>query len=380
MKLGLLLPRSTFQPLLQHDLLAGCKAYMAHRELPVELVTANIGYGTDVPAVFAAAEKMLMEDNVDVLAIYADQDSLQQIADFARAVNKLVILLHPGARYFHAWEPHTHVISHTLHHSLCCRFTAELAATKAAAAAYATSFFDCGFPASHSLSQHYADNGGQIEHNFISKFNSSDFSISPLVDFLRQQPAVTSVLSMYNGDLAYYFLRQLQEAAIPNLEVFAAPMVFEPSLATAHGALPPLSYSLQGYLPWAAAIELPANKIFTDTCAAATNRVVNSAMMHGWTTAQLVEYILQGASQHQYAATAIMKHLATLDIATPRGTLHFDAATHHTLAPVWQATAGGDMVVKINGNIPDITPAWSTMKAAVEGVVTTHWFNTYPCA
>jgi|GEM_PF-6172908 len=380
MKLGLLLPRSSFQPLLQHDLLGGCKAFIDSRQLPVTLVTANIGFGTDPAAVLAAAEKMLMEDGVDVLGIYADQETLQQVANFARAVNKLVILIHPGARYFHDWEPHSHLISHTLHHSLCCRFTAEMAADQAGEAAYATSFFDCGFPAGHALTQFYADKGGQVQFNFISKYKRDEFTIAPLADFLRQQPAVKSVLSLYNGDLAYYFLRQLQEAGLPDLQLFAGPMVFEPSPATEFGPLPQLSYSLQGYLPWAAGIDTPANREFVATCTAALKRPVNSAALHGWTTAQLAAYMLEGAAQHGFAANGILESLPALALESPRGTLRFDAESHHTLAPIWHAATDAAFNITVNGNIPDIATPWRELRAAVKGIVTAHWINTYPCA
>ncbi|MFB6456696.1 ABC transporter substrate-binding protein [Chitinophaga sp. Hz27] len=379
MKTGILLPRSTFHPVLQYDLLAGCQTYLKSCNAEIEIVTANIGFGTDTSTVQQHAEQLLLEQGVDVLIAYADQETMLQVANLARAANKLLIMVHPGARYLHPWEPHPNTISHTLHHQLCCKYTGAFAAQQTKAAAFTSSFFDAGFPISHSLMEGYTRAEGMIQYNYISKYKIAEFDISPLIDFLHNNPSVSSLLSLFNGDLAHHFLKLLSESKIPGLNIYAGPFMLDDALPAAYGALN-LPFSLQGYTPWAAGIDLPANKLFLETCRKEINRNINSFTMLGWTTGQLLEFILRNASAHQFNPGAVISSLEMMHIDSPRGALQFDKDTHHTLAPIWFANTDQHLHVNVENAIDDILPSWNQLVEEVKGVVTAHWLNSYPCA
>ncbi|NIG54507.1 ABC transporter substrate-binding protein [Chitinophaga sp. Cy-1792] len=378
MKTGILLPKSNYQPLLQYDFLAGCKASLAHVGTDVEYVTANIGFGTDKDAVYAAAEKMLMEDDVDVLVMYADQQSLLPVAEFARAANKLIILVHPGARYMHGWEPHPNVISHTLQHNLCCQQTAARAAGIATKAAFCTSFFEAGFPVSHALSHYYISNGGMLEYNFISRFKAAEFTVAPLVAFLQQRPDVTTLLTLFNGELGHLFLQQLAAAQLDNLQLFAGPMLFEDALVANYGPIQ-LSCSLEGYIPWHPAVDLPANKLFMEQMSQTLERAITSFTMHGWTTGQLLAAIASGKAAHGYKPKGVLQALEQVQIDSPRGPITFDPATQHTLAPLWYAHADANMHVTIGHEMTATLDQWTALQSEVKGAFISNWNNTYPC-
>ncbi|HEY0612213.1 MAG TPA: ABC transporter substrate-binding protein, partial [Chitinophaga sp.] len=281
MKIGALLPRSVFQPLLQHNFQQGMQAYLEYRKVPAELITANIGFGTEPEMMLAQAEKMLLENQADVLVLYADQDYVQRIASLARSLNRLVLLVHNGAKYKYSWEPHPAVLSHTLNNTIQCRLTGRYAASLFNNAAVCTSFYDGGYSHCHALTQPYTDNGGSVAYNFVSQFKAQEFNAAPLIDFLRANTQVKALLSLFNGELAHCFLHQLQQANVSkDIQVFASPMLLDETLTSIYGELN-LPFRISGYVPWVSSIDNEANKLFISQFQSFTGRDANLAGMHG---------------------------------------------------------------------------------------------------
>ncbi|HJT74919.1 MAG TPA: ABC transporter substrate-binding protein [Chitinophaga sp.] len=380
MKIGALLPRSTFQPLLHHNFQQGMQAYLQYRQVPAELITAHIGFGTEPEKVLAEAEKMLLEQQVDVLVLYADQDAVQNIASLARSLNRLVLLVHNGAKYPYNWEPHPVVLSHTLNNTIQCRLTGQYAAGLLKDAAVCTSFYDGGYSHCHALTQSYMDNGGNIAYNFVSQYKVQEFNSTPLHDFLKANTHVQALLSLFNGDLAHCFLQQLQQQDIAkDLQVFASPMLLDETLPAVYGELR-LPFRISGYVPWTSSIDNNANRLLKTQFLHSTGREANLAGMHGWDTALILEHIFNTADQHRFRAKDILAGLDGITFDSPRGPLRMDTATHHMLAPAWLVQANEVLEQEVTGRVDDTAKTWQEILNDKTIATATGWINTYLCA
>lgn len=379
MKTGILLPKSTFHPLMHHHLLKAMQAYLQYREVSVEIFSANIGYGVDAHLVLQAAETMLLENEVDVLVLYADQAAVEKVAQLAKSLNRLVILMHGGAKYMNTWEPHPMVLSNTLNHTIHCRLTGIHTAALANDAAMCTSFYDAGYSHTHALVQPYADHGGNIQYNYVSQYTLKDFNIAPLAEFLKANGNIRTLLSLFNGDLAYCFLQQLQQTAMaPELQVFASPMLLDERLTTVHGELN-LPFSISGYVPWVSVLPNAANQLMK-TQLEQSGKAVNIDSMHGWETGILLEHIFKTANQHQFQAKKILASLADITIDSPRGPLRMDTATHHMIAPSWLVKTNENLEPAIIGENADTLQVWQDVVREQPTGIASGWINTYLCA
>ncbi|NLR59163.1 ABC transporter substrate-binding protein [Chitinophaga polysaccharea] len=380
MKIGALLPKSTFYPLLHHNLLKGVQAYLHYRQINAEIVTANIGYGVDADLMLQQAETMLLENGADVLLLYADQAAVEKIAQLARSLNKLVLLMHSGAKYMHAWEPHPAVLSNTLNHTIHCRLTGLYAAGNAADAAVCTSFYDAGYAHTHALVQPYSDSGGSVQYNFVSQYILKDFNIAPLTDFLHANPQVQTLLALFNGDLAHYFLQQLQQLTLaPQLQIFASPMLLDETLTSVHGELT-VPFPIRGYVPWVSSLPHKANQLLKVQFEQYSGRAVSLDSMHGWETGIILEHIFNTAAGHQFQAKKILAALADITIDSPRGPLRMDIATHHMIAPSWLVETSENLEPVIIGENVDTLQVWQDVVREQPAGIASGWINTYLCA
>ena len=380
MKIGALLPRSTFHPLLHHDFLQGMQAYLQCREVNTEFMIANIGYGTDPDLLVEQAEKLLLEQQADLLIVYADQANVSKIADLAKSLNRLVIVVHNGAKYMHEWEPHPVVLSHTLNNVIQCRLTGQYAASLSSDAAVCTSFYDGGYSHNHALIQAYADNGGAVQYNFVSQYKLREFNSAPLHDFLKTNTHVQTLLAIFNGELAHCFLQQLQQAevALP-LQVFGSPMVLDETITGVHGTLK-LPFRVSGYVPWISSLNNNANQLLKTTFKEHTRREVNLPGMHGWDTGIILEHIFNTANTHQFRAKDILASFSDVTLDSPRGHLQMDTATHHMIAPAWLVQTNEDFEPEIIGGTDNTKQVWQEIVQEQTPGVSTGWINTYLCA
>nr|WP_295864045.1 ABC transporter substrate-binding protein [uncultured Chitinophaga sp.] len=379
MKIGTLLPRSTFHLLLQHDFQAGMAAYLQHRQTGATLLSSNIKFGTDAGLVQQEAERLLLEENADILVVYADQETLKQTADLARMLNKLVIAVHSGAKYLHSWEPHPAMLSHTLNSTVHCRLTGMHAAMQASHAAVCTSFYDGGYSHCHALSDAYTKSGGQVTYNYISQYKTADFNTGPLEAFLGEHPETRALLSLFNGDLAHCFLQHLQRSGINGLQLFAGPMLLDETLPAIHGPLG-LPFRLRGYTPWVSILDNTANELFKTQFRQHCGREASIAALHGWNTGVILEQILGTAGEHHFRAGDILDMLKAVQLESPRGTLHMDAATHHILGPSWLVEMNEDFKPAILGEIGNTASILQDIVQMKPEGPSSGWVNTYLCA
>ncbi|MFY0256170.1 ABC transporter substrate-binding protein [Chitinophaga sp. 30R24] len=381
MKIGALLPRSTFHPLLHHDFLQGIQAYLQYQQIKADMLTGNIGYGTDADLIAAEAEKMLLENRVDLLIIYADQDTVKKTADLAKALNRLIILVHSGAKYIHDWEPHPAVLSHTLNHTIQCRLTGLYAGKLAPQAAVCTSYYDGGYSHSHTMTEAYIKHGGAIAYNYVSQYKVKDFDTTPLRQFLQTNSDVQTLLALFNGDLAHCFLQQLQESeAAQHLQIFGSPMLLDETLTTTYGTLQ-LPFRIIGYVPWVSTLNNHQNQLLKTQFQQYTGRDANLPGMHGWSTGIMLGHIYHTTDTHQFRAKDILTAFYDVTLDSPRGHLRMDPDTHHMIAPAYLVQTNEAHEPEVTGSTALTLQIWQEIVQEQSNMApSSGWINTYLCA
>ncbi|WP_160714001.1 ABC transporter substrate-binding protein [Chitinophaga solisilvae] len=381
MKAGLLLPGSTMLPLIRHDFLQGLQAALQYAGIDKEvtLVTANINYGINQEQVRAEAEKMFFQEQADILIVYGDQPELSAIQQLALSLNKLVIIVNNGAKYQEDIAPNPVVLYHTLQNVVQCRLTGIHAAAHGAAGV-CTSYYDGGYSHVHAMSQAYADHGGKVMFNFVSDYKVKDFHLQQLQAFLQTNPDTPSLLTLFNGDLAWHFLHRLQqlpEAAGKN--IFASPMLLDETLAPVYGELNP-HFRIGGYVPWTRTLDTEENKQFLQHFRSFAKREGSVLSMHGWENGLLLAHLFHNAPSHEFNGRKIVQLLRDIAINSPRGPISMDNNTHHIIAPAWYVQADPNFQLSVVTCVSQTDDVWKYIAEEKRTGISSGWINTYLCA
>jgi len=85
------------------DLLDGLRVHLRQMGFDDYTIhTENIGFGEDPEAVHAAAEKLLLNNEVDLLVVYATSLNAENLYSFATSSNKPILFLDAGMEFFEA--------------------------------------------------------------------------------------------------------------------------------------------------------------------------------------------------------------------------------------------------------------------------------------
>ena len=266
MKIGLLSPLSSAHPGISLDFMDGLHSFLAHHDIKqqIQLFKENIGYGGSEKDIYAKAEKLLINEDVDVLIAYADEKVVSILHPLLQATNKLLVLVNTGANYPLNWVPQPTIIRLNLQHAFCCWLTGALAAkTGNGHAAYCSTFYDCGYLHGAAMVNNFLSNGGTISHNYINNQASDQasdqaFEISQLTNFLVANPDCTNLLCIFDELPASLFYQQLNAYKSANeLRLFVSPMMLQrKALLTIEEDH---KFHIEGFVPWQPTATTEAN-------------------------------------------------------------------------------------------------------------------------
>src|SRR5690242_18797938 len=96
-RIGLLLPRSTDYPSMGFDMLDGLRCSLKNSgNETTSFFTENIGFGTDTAFNYAKAEKLFLQDNVDLIIAYSGSHNADSFYKLADGLGKPFIILDAG--------------------------------------------------------------------------------------------------------------------------------------------------------------------------------------------------------------------------------------------------------------------------------------------
>lgn len=332
-KIGLLLPRSTDYPAMGFDMLDGLRAGLLQQGITdAQVITENIGFGEDINVTYAKAEKLLLQDDVQVLVIYSNVSNAELLYPLAASVQRAFIFLDAGMQL-----PGTVINDYCYHISMqgahACYLSGGQVAAGGRKVLMATSFYDGGYRGPWSYHTSIALAGGSVCGNYVSGYKVADFSIASYLDMLERAGA-ESVAACFSSYLAELFMQALKAAGDKaiSLPFYCSPYMAEEQLL-AKCDFP--GGSFHAIVPWASSLQNEEQHMFREAVLQQRKKAPNLFHLFGWEAAMMARQFLQ------HGAVS----LPGWSYNSPRGKVRVHTGTHHTYAPLY----AGHIVPDDNG-------------------------------
>lgn len=382
LRTGILLPRSTLYPSLGLDMLNAIKNYLKKQNLAdqVKLITDNIGFGVNEQEVYSKTEKMLLQEDVDIVILCADTKITEMLQPLFTASNKILLAVNFGANFPDTWQPAPTTITHSLNFCLHTRLTGKLAANETNKKAInVVSYFDGGYCQCYCMLQSHQDNGGEPVFNYVTAHKSADFTLAPLADFLEKTPDVNTLLCLFAGDMAEKFYREISPLQKRyNLRLYVSPMMMEGSLKNELGNEFSID-NVKGFIPWHSSLSNKTNELFKETISSAGHSA-NYFSLLGWETGTILDEILRLHKTGNTNAGAVVKSLTEISFDSPRGWMKIDADTQHSYGPSYLAACKNNMEISVGDEAENIKEEWKAFtKEKLPPGESSSWRNTYLC-
>jgi branched-chain amino acid transport system substrate-binding protein len=382
LRTGILLPRSTLFPSLGLDLLNGMKENLKKQNVSdhVKLAIDNIGFGINEPEIYSKAEKMLLQEETDIVIVCADTNITEMLQPLFTASNKILLAVNFGANFPDNWQPASTTITHSLNFCLHARLTGMLAANETNhKAANVVSYFDGGYRQCYSMLKCHQENGGEPLFNYVTAHKAAEFTLTPLAEFLEQHSDVNTLLCLFAGDMAEKFYQEVSPLQKKfNLNLYVSPMMLDESLKDTLGNEFSIE-NVKGFIPWHSSLNNTANDIFKETISSA-GHVANYFSLLGWETGSILNEIIRLNNAGITNATAIVKSLTETSFDSPRGWMKIDAATQYSYGPSYLACCKNNMEVIVKNEAENMEAEWSAFtNEKLPPGESSSWRNTYLC-
>lgn len=371
-RIGFLMPRSTDYPSMGFDMLDGLRA---HLELlgvnDLKLFTENIGFGDDHALTYARAEKLLLQEDVQILIAYSSVQNAEPLFAMAKSSGRLFIFLDAGMQLSIQEKVHgAWIIS--LQGMQACNKLGKIAGVGERKALMATSFFDAGFSGLLFSSKGLEEVGGSMCAHFVSRHKISEFSIEEYLQLLQTSGAevVVANFSIYLSEL---FLKSLKEAGerSVSLPIYCSPFMGEEELLS-KCEFP--GGDLQIIVPWSHLIENEAQNLFVKTIKDKKDKTVNVFHLLGWEAAQVISQTINKGQDS----------LADFSFESPRGKVAFHPKTKTTYAPLYKGKITSDNAGKCQLQIDEVIEVEAqeheTIYSEKQDGLYSGWKNNYFCA
>lgn len=378
--IGFLLPRSTFYDTIGFDLFEGLRSGLKNLgKDEIKIIIENIGFGTDKQQCYRGAEKLVLEENVDIVVAYIGHRMAELLKPLFLASRKILLVLDAGANMPQEWP----TCSSLFFHSLQNAFGAWLTAQKALKDGYqdggmVTNYYDGGYLHTYSISKGFESLNGKILFNHATGFKPEDFTMEPLQNHLDQHPN-SVLLSLFSGDFTQLYFKELKKwFTNKDVPVYLSPFGLEETML--ENAVFP-GNKVSGIAAWSKKLHNPENKIFIDTITE-TGRSANLFSLLGWESASIVNKILELVTTYKNDTSSIATELKSFEFESPRGTISFDSKTNTTLAPLYEVEVKekeGNCEIEVCGEVADVKEEFEVFSSlALENTVSA-WFNSYTC-
>lgn len=367
---GLLLPRSSDYPSLGFDILDGLRYHLTkagHGD--ARFLTENIGFGEDHAANYAKAEKLLLQDNVEVVIAYSNATNAANLYALADIAGKPFIFLDPDMQV-----PETSGHPFCYHISLqgvhACRLAGYMAGEKNRKVLMATSFYDGGYRGPWGYVRGLEAAGGTICGNYVSGYKEAEFSIDQYMNLLQHSGA-ESVAACFSSYLANLFIKALKEkdSAATALPFYCSPFMAEEGLLSQCDFPGGTYYAI---VPWGTRLQGEEQQVFIDTITRAKKKQPNIFHLLGWEAASLC---LQNSLEGNYS-------LGGFTYNSPRGRVTVHPDTHYTYAPLYKAEIRAGEQGKCALHLGDAIPVEAADHEAIHNDkpgAGSGWKNNYLC-
>lgn len=378
MTIGVLLPRSTDYPTMGFDLLDGLRIKLNCEGISdIRFVPENIGFGEDKKEVYAKAEKLLLQDEADIIVAYLSPVNAALLHPLLEAAGKQLIVLDAGMN-FPSEAPGANVVHISLQGLHASYFSGKKAGENNNKVIMATSFYDGGYRGPWAYNRGVQDAGGTIVGNYVAHYKESEFTIAPFLEAVNRN-IDSSVAACFSTYLSSLFINSLhgQNRTLQQLDFHCSSYMFEEQIASSY-TLP--AGRFYAYTPWVSTLDNPNNIIFTEEILERKDKKANIFHLLGWEAGIVAAYLLQ---QPQRSKVSLKELLAGWSYESPRGKVTLHPETHFSFAPLYYAemsqTPGEGVNVSILDKLEiDAAEHLRMMNDQPTGV-TSGWFNHYLC-
>ncbi|WP_222539328.1 ABC transporter substrate-binding protein [Pedobacter polysacchareus] len=384
MKTGILLPRSTTHPLIAFNFMDGLHAYLKQHQLTneIECVSAFIGFGEKAAVIQEEAERLLMEQRVDLLVVFADYPLVNCLFPIVAALNKLLIVVNHGAKYPDRWTTVPNVIHHHLNNASNCWLTGKQAAAENKTVATVNSYYDGGYSITHALYTSFLEASGKIAYNFVGHQQKAQFSTQPLTSFLDSRPELDTLLAILSGELVPEFYDQLsRQYPDRKLKLYASPVLLEESSAE-ENLFSKETIEVSGFTTWFKELDNHENETFCRIFTEETNRVPNSFGVLGWDTGLILRTILEISGNKAIDGKRVAKDPALKKLQGAKGEMLLHEETGHYLSPAHylHSNLADHSRKKHSLSMEEVEKSFNEMiQFKLEGI-SSQWLNTYLCS
>ncbi len=383
LRAGILLPRSTLFPSINLDFINGFKSYLKFCNIfdNIKLLTDNIGFGIDEPDIYTKAEKMILQEDADIVFVFADAKIAEMLQPLFTASNKLLVMVNFGANLPETWQAAPTTITHSLNFCLHAMNTGRLAAHEENKKTInLLSYYDGGYQICYSLLSSNQQHGAEPIFNHITHLKLSEFTLEPFVEFLKNNPEISNILCLFSGEQAVRFYTEIVPLQKKyNLKLFVSPMMLEPSLKSLLGS----EFNIQlvtGYTPWHPSLTNSYNNVFKKTYEELFNKTVNYFSLLGWDAGMILQSVFECYNKGLTNALKIIDEMKSTSIKSPRGWLKLDGKTQHFYGPSYLVKVKNNFDISVVSEEKNIEDIWRAFKNHTIGSgERSGWRNTYLC-
>ncbi|MBL0154717.1 MAG: ABC transporter substrate-binding protein [Chitinophagaceae bacterium] len=380
---GILLPRSTLFPSIGIDILNGIRNAWELQGVSgdISVKLDNIGFGIDEDEIYRLTEKLVLQDNLDLVIVCGDIRIEELLRPLFTASGKILLMVNMGANTPESWQKAPTTINHSLNFCIQALLTSGLAVQdEDKRAAYTASYYDAGYRQIFHMMNGHQIQGGVPVYTHVTHLKNENFTIQPLEDLLNQDASLKKLCCLFCADQAQLFYNHIRNlTAKDRLQLYVTPMMLEESLlASLETDIYPLS--VQGYIPWHASLENESNKQFTESMQQHNSKAPDYFSLLGWEAGHITGYISKLHKEGNRNATALVKACTEYTFSSPRGWLKIDPETHFSYAPARLARVIENNKLEIGPDNNDTLAALDVMKQPSNSPgEATGWRNTYLC-
>jgi branched-chain amino acid transport system substrate-binding protein len=370
-RIGLLLPRSSDYPSMGFDMLDGLRCNLKiNGNETAKFFSENIGFGEDSALTYARAEKLFLQDDVEIIIVYSNPANAEPLFSLAMAAQKPLIILDAGMHFSTGTvSPYCYHIS--LQGAHACRHSGYMAGKGNRRVLLATSFYDGGYRGPWSYDRGLSEAGGSVCGNYISGYKPTEFTIDPYIGLLQQSGAgsVAACFSSYLAELFFKALNEKNSEATP-LPFYCSPFMAEEQLL---GKCDFPGGTFYTVVPWALSLKNEEQEKFLETILADKKKTANIFHLLGWEAGIVAtRAVEQGTGS-----------LEDFSYESPRGTVTIHPGTHASYSSLYEGRIKGDEKGKCVLEITDTLPVDATQHTMIQGEkpfeVVSGWRNNYLC-
>ena len=370
MKIALLLPKSVIYPSISFDIMDGFKQSLKKIGLEGhhEIVSTNIGVGARNNEVYERCEQFLL-DGADVIIAYINP----QIAEFIHSLfvesGKTLLVLDSGYHFPNFRDKLSNAYFISLQGGLCAKVIVDKAIKDGFKKfAFTCSFYDAGYRPSFVIPSTVKEKGGEIVLNHVTQLRREDFTLDPLVNYIKENQEV-AILSTFCGDMAEDFFRGLKDFN-GNYSLYGGGFLSDEVWLS---KIPYTGRDWSSTVAWSRELETKENQEFLAVMNVSKPDKANLFSLLAWEAALFIAFDKTDFDD--------------ISIISPRGKVWMNPETRFTEAPIYYATVCKD---EVSGNckLKNLQESSETenerrnLELNIEYIRNNEantWFNAYAC-